>query len=75
MHQYDVVEIKEIIKVPVFKSDDFNKRPPKIGDVATIIEIYKHQPLAYELECCDELGVSIWLQTFAPKDIILKKVI
>jgi hypothetical protein len=75
MNQYDVVEIIEIIKVLEFHPDDFNQRLPIIGDVATIIEIYKHEPLAYELECCDELGVTIWLQTIAPKDIILKKVV
>lgn len=43
--QYSIVKISSINKT--FDADDFaiNKRAPKVGDIATIIEIYEEPSL------------------------------
>ena len=67
--QYDVVKL---IKIPKKFDEDtlkFNKRLPKIGDVATIIEIYTDPHLGYELECSDKNGITQWLIAFSPDEI------
>lgn len=54
--QFDVVTL---LRVPQLDAEAFlktNRRLPRIGDVATILEIYTQPPrrcLAYGLECCD----------------------
>ena len=57
--QYDLVKLIEINK----KYDEdylkYNKRLPRIGDIATIIEIYTSPCLGYELECSDKNGITI----------------
>jgi len=72
MNQYDVVRIKEIISLPKFNADAFNQRSPQVGDIATIVEIYREPFLAYELECTDSDGITLWLQTITLKDVILE---
>jgi hypothetical protein len=68
LKQYSIVKIKSINKK--FNSDDFmlNKRVPKIGDIATIVEVYEKPSLGYELECSDKNGITEWLVTFALED-------
>lgn len=74
MNQYDVVEIQEIIQASEFKADSFNQRPPQVGDKATIIEIYQAPTLAYELECSDSNGITLWLQIVTTNEMVLKVV-
>jgi hypothetical protein len=50
--QCDVVKIKAILKEVRFKPDGVNRRVPRVGDVATITEVYS-VPAGYELECSD----------------------
>ena len=72
--QYEVVKILEINK----KFDDdtlkFNKRLPRIGDIATIIEIYTTPCFGYELECCDKNGIPNWIIAFSPEEVKLELV-
>ena len=62
--QYDVVRIKALplsSQIP----NQFDLRMPRIGDIATIIEIYT-KPVGYELECSDQDGITQWMMAFAP---------
>lgn len=68
--QYDVVKLKAWHVDAIKVSDAFNLRPPAIGDVATIIEIYSNPP-GYELECSDGNGITQWLLAFGPEDVEL----
>lgn len=69
--QFDVVRLTNIHKPLALQNDGINRRLPKIGDVAAVVEIYPC-PLGYELECTDEEGVTEWLLTFASTDIDLE---
>jgi hypothetical protein len=71
--QYDVVKIVLFLTRKHAQKDVFNKREPHVGDVATIIEIYT-DPLGYELECCDEQGITEWMIAFGPDEIELELV-
>ncbi len=68
LKQYSVVKLQGIKKQ--FKDEDlkFNKRHPRIGDIATIVEIYEQPTLGYELECSEENGATEWLVTFSPSE-------
>ncbi|WP_281556009.1 hypothetical protein [Thalassomonas sp. RHCl1] len=72
MNQYDVVRIKEIISLPTFKVDSFNQRAPQVGDIATIVEIYSDPCLAYDLECSDGDGITIWLLAVTPDEMLFE---
>ena len=62
--QYDVVEIVEISDLCGFATDSFSTREPRIGDRATIVEVYS-DPEGFELECSDpKTGITIWLHAF-----------
>ena len=67
-NQYSVVKIISINRKINADDFDLNKRAPKVGDIATIIEIYEKPSLGYELECTDKNGITEWLATFAPED-------
>ncbi len=71
--QYDVVKIIRFLTKNSVQMDVFNKREPRVGDVAAIIEIYT-DPLGYELECCDEQGITEWMIAFGPDEIELELV-
>jgi hypothetical protein len=47
--------------------DPFNLRPPRVGDVATIIEVYDTPP-GYELECSGEGGITEWMLSFSSEE-------
>lgn len=71
--QYDVVRIKALRHSMDFVPNACNTRPPRIGDIAAVVEIYTSPP-GYELECCDSNGITEWLHAFPPEDIELEKV-
>lgn len=66
--QYDVVKVVALHALKQEIGHSFDLRPPRIGDIATIVEIYATPP-GYELECSDKEGITQWLQAFAPGDI------
>ncbi|MFO7569243.1 MAG: hypothetical protein R6W75_05550, partial [Smithellaceae bacterium] len=47
---------------------------PKIGDVATVLEIYREPVPGYELEACDPTGRTLWLVSVADGDLDLQRV-
>ena len=70
--QYDTVKILEIKNPEKVVKSKFDLAAPKVGDVATIVEIYSNPTIGYELECSDEDGITQWLVTFEPHEIKLK---
>ncbi len=46
----------------------FDRRLPRIGDLATVLEVYRSPSLGYELECCNPDGTNEWLIAFALED-------
>jgi hypothetical protein len=68
--QFDVVEVIGFNAKSEFRPDDCNKREPRIGDIATILEVYS-EPDGYELECSDSNGITEWLGGFSPDEIKL----
>jgi len=67
--QYDTVKVIEIINPAKAVKSEFDVRAPKVGDVAAIVEVYSTPHLGYELECCNEEGITQWLVTFEPSEI------
>jgi len=68
---YDVVRVVAINNQQLLESNVFDLRPPRIGDVATILDVYD-DPAGYELECSDETGVTLWLIGCTEKDVELE---
>ena len=52
----------------------FDRRLPQIGDLATVVEVYRSPTLGYELECSNSDGTTEWLITFSPGDAELEVV-
>lgn len=69
--QYDVVRIKALALQADTPPDDFNRRLPVVGDVATIVEIYSMPP-GYELECSGADGITQWLVAFTLDEVALE---
>ena len=71
--QYDVVRLIGFGPNADLNPSEHDKRPPQIGDTATIVEIYEDPP-GYELECCDgsSEGITTWLRSFGVSEIILE---
>jgi len=70
--QYDVVRIKELLKPIEVLPDGFNCREPRVGDIATVVELYETPTVGYELECCRSDGQTEWLMTFSQNEIELE---
>jgi len=70
--QYSVVRLKEIKKQFTESESYLGTRLPKVGDIATIVEIYESPTLGYELECENKDGSANWLLTFSPEDAIFE---
>ena len=71
LRQYDTVRVVALVnKKRVLKAAECRLRPPRVADQAVILEIYS-DPLAYNLECCDESGRTIWWGTFACEDLLI----
>nr|WP_315473175.1 hypothetical protein [uncultured Undibacterium sp.] len=70
---YEIVRLIAINNGELLLSDAFKRRPPKLGDIATILEIYSDPP-GFELECSDKAGNTVWLLGFQEKDVQLELV-
>lgn len=65
MKQYSIVRIKKLNREFTFNESHMGTRSPSVGDVATIVDVYDG---AFDLECCDSDGCTIWLEIFDSKD-------
>jgi hypothetical protein len=72
-NQYDVVRVLGFGVGADLTLSEFYERPPRVGDTATIVEIYDNPP-GYELECCDghSGGATTWLRSFRVTEIKLE---
>jgi hypothetical protein len=68
-NQYDTVRIIKILNVAKAVKSEYNFSAPRVGDVATIVEIYTDPSIGYELECSDQYGITQWLITFSPEEL------
>jgi len=65
MQQFSVVRIMSLKREFKHCENSFGSRAPRVGDIATIIDLYDE---AFDLECCDENGITLWLELFEAKD-------
>jgi len=70
-HQYDVVKIIDIDSNYVWQRTLGFGKSPDIGDIATIVEIYKYPIVGFELECCNK-DETLWLETFSNNQVKLE---
>lgn len=68
--QYDEVRILELAHGG---NGSIARRPPRVGDVAYVVEVYTNPP-GYELECVAPDGETEWLSTFVASEIALEVV-
>ena len=71
---YDTIKIVEILNPEKMLKSEFNLVAPKADDIAAIVEIYTSPTIGYELECSNCDGITQWLVTFGPEDIIMELV-
>jgi hypothetical protein len=71
--QYDAVRIRRLPAHHQAANDAFNVRPPRVGDIAYIVDIYTDPP-GYELECSDQDGITQWLIAFSPDEVELERI-
>ena len=69
MKRYSIVRIKKLNREFTFNESHMGTRSPIVGDVATIVDVYDG---AFDLECCDSDGCTIWLEIFDSKDAELE---
>jgi len=69
---FDVVKIIKLNRTFDLKEITIGERVPKVGDKATIVEIYNNPILGYELECVGKDASTIWLTTFNPNDAVFE---
>jgi len=68
-------ELYATVRVVAVRDDRFANAPvhfqrrPAPGDVGTILEVYTSPSLAYEVECSDAEGITVWLETLYPDEI------
>ncbi len=71
MKCYDIVQ-DAIIRANRFDAARvWYQRHPAIGDQGTIVEEYWDPAHAFEVECSDGQGITIWLETMYPDELTL----
>ena len=73
LKQFDSVQITRLSATPAADGLAINRRPPRVGDIAVIVEVYQKPSLGYELECT-AAGQTEWLCTFPARNIGLELV-
>ena len=66
MKQFDLAKVTAIRGERFVGAEVFDKRAPAVGDVGTILEVYAD---AYEVECSDSDGSTIWLEAMYSDEI------
>lgn len=67
MKKYDVVRVVAIRGDRFARERTAFQRPPQVGDVGAILEVYTD---AFEVECVEcETGVTIWLEAMFPEEL------
>ena len=67
LEQYQLVRVRQLLQPPSeYDGWRVNKRPPKIGDVGTLVDILHADGLKerFVVECCKTDGTTVWLADF-----------
>jgi Domain of unknown function (DUF4926) len=68
--QYDLVRVVRVRDGRFTDSPPAIQRHPVVGDVGTVVEVYRGDPPGFEVECCAEEGqVTVWLEVFRPDEL------
>ncbi|NRF67841.1 DUF4926 domain-containing protein [Aquincola sp. S2] len=68
--QYDTVRVKALHEDRFAFDPPVHQRHPRIGDVGTIVGVYSHPTVGYEVECSDpNTGFTIWLEAMHPDEV------
>ncbi len=74
INKYDIIKITKV-KKEIDKSNlTFCEALPKVGDIATVLEIYDKPTLAFECECSNKDGTTRWLLALSPDDINFERI-
>ncbi len=68
----DVVRLVRFVKTFEYVKDPNNRRRPKVGDIATILQVYRSGTLGYKLECKNGRGETQWMLSFRIDEIDLE---
>ena len=71
--QYSVVRVLGFCVPPSAEDDGISRRPPRVGDIACVVEVYSDPP-GYEIECTADDGTCLWLHSFKSTDVQLELV-
>lgn len=69
---YSLVRIVQLLHpLDTYDGWRLNKRPPRIRDVGTIVDILQAPglPTKYVVESCDNEGIPIWLGDFDAEEL------
>ena len=69
MQDYDVVRVIRIRDSRFVECPPQYKRNPKVGDTGTILLTYTVPAPAFEVECCDSEGITVWIEAMFPDEL------
>jgi len=70
--QYSLIRVIKILRsAENYDGWHINQRPPRIGDIGTIVEVLHapNLPIDYVVECSNNDGTDIWLSLFYAEEI------
>jgi hypothetical protein len=73
--QYALVRVRQLLRSPEeYDGWDVNQRPPRIGDVGTIVDVLTALGIPeedYVVECSGPGGIEVWLGDFTFEELEL----
>jgi hypothetical protein len=72
VRQYDMVHIRCLLRsLELYDGWRINQRPPRIGDVGTIVEVLRAPglPDRYVVEASGPDGITVWLSDFEAEEL------
>lgn len=67
-----MVRVTRLLRSPeTYDGWGFNKRPPQVGDVGTIVDVFPESgpPENYVVEASMPDGTTLWLGDFSPDEL------
>ncbi len=67
----------DVVRVQAIRDDRFAdrgpgfERNPQVGDIGTILDTYDNPEFAFEVECSNLNGETIWLEAMYPDELFL----
>lgn len=66
----ELLDVVRVVRVdPAATSGVEGSRAPIVGDLGTVVEVYTKPDRAYEVECVDDAGYTVWLATMLPDQL------